>query len=130
MACCVFSTSLLLSDTTIPTHVVGSKNKDCLCATCERRSRGGYSTAPREADETPASEQVSDSESSECSASEEEPAAEVNVNERRTRRGVYHVVPKEEFVESDGEDSEDDMVEAGKLCQDTLTHRETHPRSS
>lgn len=62
----------------------------------------------------PASEHVSDSESSECSASEEEPAAEVNVNERRTRRGVYHVVPKEELVESDGDDSDEDVVEAGK----------------
>lgn len=94
---------------------VGSKNKHCLCATCERKGRGGYSVARDE--EGLDSQQVSDSDedSSSSSASEEEVTVEVNINERRTRRGVYHVLPEEE--DSEGDDSDTEVVVAGECMR-------------
>ncbi|KAI0644749.1 hypothetical protein C8Q79DRAFT_1011763 [Trametes meyenii] len=89
----------------------GRNNRHCLCETCERNGRGGY--APHNDDE------VSDSGSSPGGADSDNgesdwttdcedsaPQASVNVNERRTRRGVYAVLPDEEQDADDGTDAE------------------------
>lgn len=87
---------------------VGRKNRHCLCETCEKNGRGGY--APEQDDESgePSdSSSNSDSDSdSEASGSESKPHVPLNVNERRTRRGVYAIVAREE--ESDESENEED----------------------
>lgn len=87
---------------------VGRKNRHCLCETCEKNGRGGY--APDQDDEIAEpsdSSSNSDSDSdSEAPAPEAELKVPLNVNERRTRRGVYAVVTREE--ETDGSESEED----------------------
>jgi histone-lysine N-methyltransferase SUV420H len=111
MAMATVSNTRLLSETipqlTFPT--VGRKNRHCLCESCEKKGRGGY--APEQDDENiePSdSTSNSDSESeSDSSAPEAEPhGPPPNVNERRTRRGVYAIVTREE--ESDESENEDD----------------------
>ncbi|KAF5354983.1 hypothetical protein D9756_005385 [Leucocoprinus leucothites] len=86
----------------------GRKNRHCLCETCEKNGRGGY--APELDDENlePSdSSSNSDSESdSETEAPESETHAPLNVDERRTRRGVYAIVTREE--ESDESENEED----------------------
>ncbi|KAF9451951.1 hypothetical protein P691DRAFT_698191, partial [Macrolepiota fuliginosa MF-IS2] len=86
----------------------GRKNRHCLCETCEKSGRGGY--APDQDDEIiePSdSSSNSDSDSdSEMSGPEAEPKVPLNVNERRTRRGVYAIVTREE--ESDESENEED----------------------
>ena len=99
----------------IQISAVGKKNRHCLCETCEKNGRGGYS--PEHADEAadPSSDSSSDSESnsdshSDTSSSESESDKEnpvVNVNERRTRRGVY-AVSKPREADSDTNDDDDD----------------------
>ncbi|KAH9855139.1 hypothetical protein C2E23DRAFT_814621 [Lenzites betulinus] len=89
----------------------GRNNRHCLCETCERNGRGGY--APHN------DEEVSDSGSSPGGADSDNgesdwttdredaaPQTAVNVNERRTRRGVYAVLPDEEQDAADGTDAE------------------------
>lgn len=93
---------------------VGRNNRHCLCETCERNGRGGY--APHN------DEDVSDSGSSPGAADSDNgdsdwssdredgaPQASVNINERRTRRGVYAVLPDEEQDAADGTDAELDV---------------------
>lgn len=72
-----------------------------MCATCERNNRGGY--APQGSDEdlsdagsgSGGEEHVDEESSSQSSDSDAESDAEtVNCNERRTRRGVYAVMPE------------------------------------
>ncbi|OCH84634.1 hypothetical protein OBBRIDRAFT_785914 [Obba rivulosa] len=79
----------------------GRKNRHCLCETCERLGRGGY--GPDASDDgvsdsgaddstgihSEGSEAPSDSDDSDDSDEDE---VAVNLNERRTRRGVYAVV--------------------------------------
>ncbi|KAI0326536.1 hypothetical protein GY45DRAFT_1310315 [Cubamyces sp. BRFM 1775] len=92
----------------------GRNNRHCLCETCERNGRGGY--APHN------DEDVSDSGSSPGAADSDNgdsdwssdredgaPQASVNINERRTRRGVYAVLPDEEQDAADGTDAELDV---------------------
>lgn len=87
--------------------LVGRKNRHCLCATCERRGRGGYAQKPPGTESLSASDSDSDSDTS-SSGSEDEAElqehAELNVNERRTRRGIYHIAQEG----SDDSDEEDD----------------------
>jgi [histone H4]-N-methyl-L-lysine20 N-methyltransferase len=67
-----------------------------LCATCERRGKGGYSSHIGEDEEQTLFTAVLREYESDSSigpgSSDDEPESPVNVNERRTRRGVYHVV--------------------------------------
>jgi hypothetical protein len=109
------------------TFTVGYKNKDCLCATCERRGKGGY--APRtgeEESETLFTAVLRDyeSDSSIGAGSDDEPEAPVNVNERRTRRGVYHV-NKDKGKQKQSDCGTDDSGSEGMcsrytcLCQET-----------
>ncbi|KAI0790630.1 hypothetical protein C8Q75DRAFT_806034 [Abortiporus biennis] len=89
----------------------GKKNRHCLCHTCEKLGRGGY--APESAHDDDISDSdaeadggedaVSDSSSSNGTEGELDQPIEVgNVNERRTRRGVYAVVTRDD----DDEDTE------------------------
>lgn len=79
---------------------VGTNNRHCLCESCEKQGRGGYAVhssedelsdsaagSPRQARTGRRASVSSESES------EHEP---VDVNERRTRRGVYAVVKESE----------------------------------
>ncbi|KDQ57765.1 hypothetical protein JAAARDRAFT_35454 [Jaapia argillacea MUCL 33604] len=88
----------------------GRKNRHCLCETCERYGRGGYGVQPAE-DEVSDAGESSDSESGTSSSSSssegEENKPGINVNERRTRRGVYAILPEKD-VESDDEDSDEE----------------------
>ncbi|KAJ3544506.1 hypothetical protein NMY22_g2756 [Coprinellus aureogranulatus] len=87
----------------------GKRNKHCLCETCEKNGRGGY--APDQ-DETTSSSSDSDSDSDSSVSSDTESEAEeqpvLNLNERRTRRGVYAVAKDDSSEESDNE--EDNVV--------------------
>jgi hypothetical protein len=96
-------------------HSVGNKNKDCLCATCERKGRGGYAPQSAEGEEDTRGDQVARymAESSDEEAPGEKDEDErVNVHERRTRRGVYHVSPEREEADVK-EESEDEEPRAG-----------------
>ena len=95
--------------------IVGKKNRHCLCETCEKNGRGGYS--PDHADEAvdPSSDSSSDSElgssdtSSDSESDKENPV--VNVNERRTRRGVYAISkPREDDSDDTNDDDDDDKI--------------------
>lgn len=79
---------------------VGRNNRHCLCQTCEDGGRGGYT--PEEGMDPPSD---SDSEASDRSSQrgkEGESTAPLNVNERRTRRGVYAVMPENQIKEREG----------------------------
>jgi histone-lysine N-methyltransferase SUV420H len=84
---------------------VGRKNRNCLCETCEKNGRGGY--APDRYSSDDLDNDQSDSEESEADKDKAKDTANltVNLNERRTRRGVYAIVQEEE---DDSEESEDD----------------------
>ncbi|EIW62928.1 uncharacterized protein TRAVEDRAFT_17441 [Trametes versicolor FP-101664 SS1] len=80
----------------------GRNNRHCLCESCEKKGRGGY--APHNDDEVSdsgSSPGGADSDGGDSDWTTDEDAAppaavNVNVNERRTRRGVYAVLPEEE----------------------------------
>ncbi|THH01134.1 hypothetical protein EW026_g1520 [Hermanssonia centrifuga] len=80
----------------------GRKNRHCLCATCEKHGRGGYGPQGSDDEHSDSGGSVHDAESdhgdlADSSASESESENDtVDVNERRTRRGVYAVMPKGE----------------------------------
>ncbi|KAI0769377.1 hypothetical protein BD413DRAFT_82867 [Trametes elegans] len=89
----------------------GRNNRHCLCETCEKNCRGGY--APHDDDEVSDSGSSPDGADSDNGESDSSSDREVfppqpvgNVNERRTRRGVYAVLPDEEDDAADGSDAE------------------------
>jgi len=92
---------------------VGKKNKHCLCETCEKNGRGGYAPNrddPESSDSGSSSDSDSDSDSDSSSSSSSESDVEkpaLNLNERRTRRGVYAVAKPDEDS-SDESDIDDE----------------------
>ncbi|KAI8994041.1 hypothetical protein BD414DRAFT_481210 [Trametes punicea] len=89
----------------------GRNNRHCLCETCEKNGRGGYALHNEdEVSDSASSPGVVDSENGESdwSSDRDDGAAQtsVNVNERRTRRGVYAVLPTEEQDTADATDAE------------------------
>jgi len=76
---------------------VGRNNRHCLCQTCEDAGRGGYT--PEEGIDPPSDSDSEVSEHSSQRAKEEGSATPLNVNERRTRRGVYAVMPENQMKE-------------------------------
>jgi len=100
--------------------LVGKKNKHCLCETCEKRGRGGYSPDHQNEDNESSSDSSSGSDSdsdsdSDSSTSDSDSSVQqkpvLNVNERRTRRGVYAITKPDNSDDSeDEEDDEDDKI--------------------
>lgn len=76
---------------------VGRNNRHCLCQTCEDAGRGGYT--PEEGIDPPSDSDSDVSHSSSQRAKDGESATPLNVNERRTRRGVYAVMPESKIKE-------------------------------
>ncbi|PPQ63493.1 hypothetical protein CVT24_005150 [Panaeolus cyanescens] len=104
----------------------GKKNKHCLCETCEKNGRGGYSPDHQDDDSDSSSDSNSNSDSdSDSTSSESEAEAQpkplMNMNERRTRRGVYAVMKPES---DDSDDSDDDEGEEDRV---PLAHAQDIP---
>ncbi|KAG6378244.1 hypothetical protein JVT61DRAFT_13950 [Boletus reticuloceps] len=85
----------------------GSKNRYCLCETCERNGRGGY----RPEGEVSACESDAGASDDNFTDSEPVPTAVGNVNERRTRRGVYAIIQEQD---DDSDESDDEEKEGNK----------------
>ncbi|KAF9566673.1 hypothetical protein CPC08DRAFT_627960 [Agrocybe pediades] len=91
----------------------GKKNRHCLCETCEKNGKGGYSPDHQEdevessSDSSSGSDSDSDSDTSSSDTESDAPKPVLNVNERRTRRGVY-AITKNDSSDSDNEDDEED----------------------
>jgi [histone H4]-N-methyl-L-lysine20 N-methyltransferase len=102
---------------------VGRKNRHCLCATCEKNGRGGYAPQPPDADLLSGSESESDLDSDTPNDSDDEAEGKehvpLNVNERRTRRGVYHIAQddSEGLDDSDAENKDKETKEEKKIAK-------------
>lgn len=103
----VSPSNALLRHTSDLVGLVGSKNRYCLCETCEKNGRGGYGP------EGQASGCESDAGASDDDLSDSEPVptAVGNVNERRTRRGVYAIIQEQD---DDSDESDDEEKEGNK----------------
>ena len=76
---------------------VGRNNRHCLCQTCEDAGRGGYT--PEEGMDPPSDSDSDASDRSSQRAKDGDSTTPLNVNERRTRRGVYAVMPENQIKE-------------------------------
>lgn len=97
-------------------EIVGRGNCHCLCASCERKGIGGYGPQREEGD-------LSDGGAGSEEEAEDGSKPEVNVNERRTRRGVYAVLQETDDDDTDDED-QDPEAAAIELDAETATPRE------
>src|ERR1700722_13012660 len=90
---------------------VGRKNRNCLCETCEKHCRGGYAPEHVEEDDN---EAESDTDSRASQTRNLSCHSTVNLNERRTRRGVYAIVQEEDddSEESDGDEGDVPLANA------------------
>lgn len=89
-----------------------------MCETCEKKGRGAYAPDHTDDDDIPSDSSLSDLDSSESES--EAPAASgpdknagrrpLNLDERRTRRGVYAVVSKEEDQSDESDDEDGNIV--------------------
>lgn len=86
----------------------GGKNRHCLCETCEKNGRGGYAPDHSDGDMDSGGEQ--DAEASDDDV-EVHATTVTDINERRTRRGVYAIIQEED---SDSEESDDEDKEGDK----------------
>jgi len=77
--------------------VVGRNNRHCLCKTCEDAGRGGYT--PEEGIDPPSDSDSDASDRSSQRTKDGDSTTPLNVNERRTRRGVYAVMPENQIKE-------------------------------
>ena len=77
--------------------IVGRNNRHCLCQTCEDAGRGGYT--PEEGIDPPSDSDSDASDRSSQRAKDSDSTTPLNVNERRTRRGVYAVMPENQIKE-------------------------------
>jgi histone-lysine N-methyltransferase SUV420H len=93
---------------------VGRKNRHCLCETCEKNGRGGYAPDYDENEPEPNSSSDSDTDSSASSSDTDSELPDVNVNERRTRRGVYAILQK--GTEHDTDESDEDAEDSEKVA--------------
>lgn len=103
----VSSSNLLLRRLMSDSRLVGSKNRYCLCETCEKNSRGGYGPEG----EASGCESDAGASDDDLSDSEPVPTAVGNVNERRTRRGVYAIIQEQD---DDSDESDDEEKEGNK----------------
>lgn len=104
-------------------RLVGRRNRHCLCATCEDRGTGGYADpVPDDELSEPSSDSSLDSDTSSSETEEEaKPAIPLNTNERRTRRGVYHIhdtTANSDEVGKDAEQSAEAHKEPEKIVDD------------
>jgi histone-lysine N-methyltransferase SUV420H len=116
-----FTVSAIILFNTSP---VGRNNSHCLCETCEKAGRGGY--APAQSDDE--DDMALDSDSAVDSGSKATGSDEVdrktkcalNLNERRTRRGVYAIIQEEddESDESDEDETNMPLAEATDVPKD------------
>ena len=83
-----------------------------MCETCEKNGRGGYAPSRDDdnSDDCSSDDSDSDSDGSTTSSSSESDAEEpvLNLNERRTRRGVYAVSKPNSDSSDESDDGEDD----------------------
>lgn len=138
MATLIVRNPTLLDPQLLMRKLVGKKNKHCLCETCEKNVRGGY--APNLEPDPIVSDSDSDSDASSESETESDVEEEpLNLDERRTRRGVYAICAKEDDSdESENENDDDDSeltgvkVENAADCEASsdLTSLASPPRST
>ncbi|KAH8828156.1 hypothetical protein DL96DRAFT_1602017 [Flagelloscypha sp. PMI_526] len=88
----------------------GRKNRYCLCESCEKKGRGGYDpTNEEESESSDSDSNAADDSSSSSSESDSETDSKAlfdDVNERRTRRGVYATTkPEDEEPDCGNDDS-------------------------